>query len=146
MDKIKFGERKEGVDYRLRKGVYAVIFNAGKDKVATVKTSNERYFLPGGGIEERELPEECLKRELLEETGYAIEIGPFIGTAMRFFHSGKKGPMLSDGYFYLAALKEKVQEPTEADHLLTWVPVGKLQELLVHEHHYWAVLEGLKSK
>ncbi|TWT13270.1 NUDIX hydrolase [Planomicrobium sp. CPCC 101079] len=143
---MKFGKPLDGVDYQLRKGVYAVIFNAAKDKVATVKTPNERYFLPGGGIEEQELPEESLKRELLEETGHAIAIGPFIGTAMRFFHSRKNGPMLNDGYFYLATLEEKVQEPTEADHALTWVPVSQVQRLLVHEHHHWAVTEGLKAK
>lgn len=144
MNKIKFGEKAEGIDYRLRKGAYAVIFNAAKDKAAIVKTSNERYFLPGGGIEKQELPEECLQRELLEETGHEIKIGSFIGNAMRFFHSAQNGPILSDGYFYLAELGPKVQEPTEADHFLTWVPVEQLQELLVHEHHYWAVMEGLK--
>ncbi|TWT28397.1 NUDIX hydrolase [Planomicrobium sp. CPCC 101110] len=143
---MKFGEQAEGVDYHLRKGVYAVIFNAAKDKVATVKTPKDRYFLPGGGIEEKELPEECLRRELLEETGYAIAVGSFIGTAMRFFHSRKNGPMLNDGYFYLATLKEKVQEPTETDHILTWLPIARLQELLVHEHHYWAVMKALNSE
>ncbi|WKA54594.1 NUDIX hydrolase [Planococcus shixiaomingii] len=146
MDKIIFGEKRESVDYQLRKAVYAVIFNAAKDKVATVKTANGRYFLPGGGIEEQELPEACLERELLEETGHAIAIGSFIGTAMRFFYSTQNVPTLNDGYFYLARLGEKIQDPTEEDHFLTWVPVEQLQELLFHEHHYWAVMEGLKRE
>ncbi|PSL40190.1 8-oxo-dGTP diphosphatase [Planomicrobium soli] len=145
MDKITFGEKTEGLDYLLRKGAYAVILNAAKDKAAIVRTNHDRYFLPGGGIEEQELPEECLHRELLEETGHEIKIGPFIGTAMRFFHSSQNEPMLNDGYFYLAELGEKIQDPTEVDHFLTWVPIGQLKELLVHEHHYWAVMEGLKK-
>lgn len=145
MNKMQFGEKREGIEYRLRKGVYAVIFNADMNKVALVKTSSERYFLPGGGIENQELPEDCLKRELLEETGHAITIGPFIGTAMRFFHSVQNGPMLNDGYFYLAQLNEKIQEPIEEDHFLKWISIEQLKDFLVHDHQYWAVMEGMKK-
>jgi 8-oxo-dGTP diphosphatase len=143
--KVIFGKKMNGLEYEIRKGVYAVIFNSPKDKIVTVQTSRGHYFLPGGGIENNERPEDCLRRELLEETGYGVSIGPFIGEAMRYFLSTKNEPILSDGYFYLAQLSEKIQEPKEDDHFLKWVSVVNIEELLLHEHHSWAVKEGLKK-
>ena len=37
------------------------------------------WFAPGGGIESNEMPEECLRREIEEETGVVLkDIGPVI--------------------------------------------------------------------
>lgn len=44
-----------------------------KDKVLSVQNSRGHYFLPGGGIENEESYQECLEREMLEETGYRGE-------------------------------------------------------------------------
>lgn len=38
------------------------------------KTNKNEYKLPGGGIENKENPEEAFKREVLEETGCIVEI------------------------------------------------------------------------
>jgi 8-oxo-dGTP diphosphatase len=54
--------------------------------------------------------------------------------------------MLSYGYFYLAQLLNKVQEPIEDDHYLKWISVENIEELLFHEHHVWAVKEGLEKQ
>jgi 8-oxo-dGTP diphosphatase len=144
--KIVFGKQIAGLDYKLRKGVYAVIFNSTKDNVVTVQTSRGHYFLPGGGIEYNENLEDCLRREMLEETGYEVSIGTFIGEAMRYFLSTNNEPILSEGYFYLVKLSDKVQAPIEDDHFLKWVSVANLEDLLIHEHHVWAVKEGLKKE
>lgn len=104
-------EKKAGLDYLLRKGVYAVIFNTTRDKVLTVYTSRGDYFLPGGGIEKDESYQECLHREMIEETGYNISIGSFKAEAKIYFQSIKNEPLLNDGYYYLAALLDKLQEP-----------------------------------
>ncbi|GIN86359.1 DNA mismatch repair protein MutT [Heyndrickxia sporothermodurans] len=137
-----FGEKMVGLDYHIRKGVYAIIFNSAKDKVLTVQNSRGHYFLPGGGIENDESCIECLEREMLEETVYKVSIGSFIGNAKRYFHSTKNEPLINDGYFYLAELLDKIQEPTEDDHFIRWMDIDNAQELLFHEHHYWAVSNG----
>lgn len=39
-----FGEKIVGMDYQLRKGIYAVIFNNTRDKVLTVQNSKGHFF------------------------------------------------------------------------------------------------------
>jgi 8-oxo-dGTP diphosphatase len=49
-----FGEKRQGLNYQRRTGVYAVIFHHEKDKILTVRNETGHYFLPGGGMEENE--------------------------------------------------------------------------------------------
>lgn len=138
-----FGEKVDGPDYQVRKGVYAVIFNDARDKVLTVHNSRGHYFLPGGGIENDESYQECLEREMLEETGYKISIDTFIGDVKRYFQSSKNEPLINEGYFYLAKLLEKIQEPIEDDHFIKWIDIDSVNGQLFHEHHCWAVYQTL---
>ncbi|MDQ0229209.1 NUDIX hydrolase [Metabacillus malikii] len=140
---IVFGNKIDGVDYQVRKAVYAVIFNSTNERVLTVQNSKGDYFLPGGGIENNENHQECLVREMFEETGYAVSIGSFIGNAKRFFQSTNNEHVINDGYFYLADLLHKEQEPIEVDHFIKWFDINNIKRFLVHEHHCWAVNEGV---
>lgn len=139
-----FGEKIDSLDYITKKGVYAVIFNSVRDKVFTVHNSRGDYFLPGGGIENNENHLSCLEREMLEETGFKVIIDSYIGNAMRYFQSIKDEPLLNDGYFYLAALSDKIQEPIEDDHYFKWINIRNAEQLFIHDHHYWAVKQGLE--
>ena len=141
-----FGKAEKGLDYQMRQGTYAVIFNKDQSTVLTVHNSRGAYFLPGGGIENNEDFHSCLKRELLEETGYSIAIGDFIGHAQQYFLSSKNEPLLGDSYFYLAELQGKKQKPVEEDHFLSWMDIDKLESILFHEHQRWAVREALRQK
>lgn len=55
-------------------GVYGTIIE--NDKILLIRKSRGAYTgkldLPGGGIEHGETPEECLKREIEEETGLIV--------------------------------------------------------------------------
>ncbi|MGG4168962.1 NUDIX domain-containing protein [Rossellomorea vietnamensis] len=144
MEKV-FGEKVPGLDYLKRTGVYAVIFHHKKNKILTVQNEMGHHFLPGGGIEENEIHLECLKREMMEETGYCVSIGTCIGNALCYFFSRKGDPLLSEGHFYLVELKEKMLEPMEEDHVPVWMDRKDAKRLLVHEHHYWAIEEAWKK-
>ena len=61
LDKI-FGEKIEGLEYRPRKAVYAIIFNDTKEKVVTLQTPDGCHWLPGGGIEGDESQVETIFR------------------------------------------------------------------------------------
>jgi 8-oxo-dGTP diphosphatase len=113
-------------------------------KIALIRAHRDQYFLPGGGIEPGESDEQCLRRELLEETGCSIFNIGYFAHAQRYFLSTLPvtRPMLSDGYFYTARLGLRVEEPIEHDHFLEWIEVRQCARLLYHEHQAWAVQEA----
>ena len=145
MGLITFGQKEDAIEYIKRPAVYALMFNGQKDKIAIIQTGDGKYFLPGGGIENNETHEECMKREALEEMGMEIELGHFIGCAQRYFFSTNEYKYyLSEGHFYLCEIGKKVSEPTEEDNFLIWVEPIQAAENLFHEHQRWAVNEALK--
>ncbi|RJQ34438.1 NUDIX domain-containing protein [Candidatus Parcubacteria bacterium] len=142
-DKITFGEKVEGIDYRYRPGVYFVIFDKGK--VALVKTSTG-YFLPGGGIEIGESHQTCMEREALEELGWRVEIGDYLGNAENYFLAVGSGRyIIMDGYFYLAKKLEQVSQPTEPDHATVWLEIAEARDKMWHPAQAWAIEEAYKK-
>ena len=49
------------------------------DSVAVVEDPQKKYIVPGGRLEEGEDPENAMRREVLEETGWTVEILRQIG-------------------------------------------------------------------
>ena len=47
-----------------------------------------KWEFPGGKIEPRETPQECLKREIREELDVDIEVLDFFGESIYVYHSG----------------------------------------------------------
>ena len=136
-----FGEKLSRVNYGERVAVYGIAINNGK--VATVKTK-AGYFLPGGGIEKDENHSECLKREFIEETGYEIEIGKYIGNAS-IYHKAKNGEYKKGiGHFYIVNLTYDTRNKIEEDHDLIWLDINECYKKFFFEHQAWAVLESLK--
>jgi 8-oxo-dGTP diphosphatase len=69
-------------------GVGAVIVH--EDRVVLVKRRFEplagRWSIPGGAVETGETLEACLVREMAEETGFQVEVGPVIEVFDRITH------------------------------------------------------------
>ena len=66
------GKAKQAV---LRTGATAVIFADGRNKIlATRRSDNGRWCLPGGGMEPGESAGETCVREVLEETGLEVRV------------------------------------------------------------------------
>jgi 8-oxo-dGTP diphosphatase len=140
---LVFGNKELHLDYKTRVGVYAVIFNERMDQVLVIRTVRGGFFLPGGGIEVEENHSECLKREMLEETGFEVRIGEYLGQAKKYHLVKGKLPTLSHAHFYLATLGERRQEPVEKDEAPIWVNIGEVESLLFHEHQVWGVKQAL---
>ncbi|WP_435390879.1 NUDIX hydrolase [Jeotgalibacillus haloalkalitolerans] len=139
-----FGEKESGKNYITRPAVYAVMFNSGKDMIAVIQVQDRNYFLPGGGIENGETHEECLEREVLEETGIEVKNCRLIGSAGRYFYAVSEDTYyLSEGHFYMCEAGEKIGEPIDADHVLKWMEPFEAVEYLVHDHQRWAMREAL---
>ncbi|MCB2291730.1 NUDIX domain-containing protein [Clostridium sp. CS001] len=111
-----------------RAGVYGIAID-NEGKVATIKTLTG-YFLPGGGIESGETNEECLEREFIEETGYIIKIGGYIGKASLYHLSKTNQYIHGTGYFYFVNLESKISNKIEEDHQLLWIESNECVESL----------------
>lgn len=95
-----------------------------------------KWEFPGGKIESTESPQECLRRELLEEFGIESRIGDFLGESI-FDHGNKIVHLL--GYFayhisgeFKPVIHQNIKWIT-ADKLdfIDWAPADiKLVELL----------------
>lgn len=70
--KKSFVEKIEETEYKDRVGAYAVIFDSNR-RIAVIQTSRD-YFMPGGGIENNETQEECIKNERMEEVGLSVVV------------------------------------------------------------------------
>jgi 8-oxo-dGTP diphosphatase len=135
---MEFGEVKPGVAYRARNAVYAVIFNKMKDRVA-VMVQNGKGFLPGGGMKDSEKKQFCLMRECIEETGFSLNIGHYIGHAQQYFQTSNNEYFVNKGYFYTGIFGDYVKLPVEDDHELVWMDLNEAKRWLFHQSHSWAV-------
>lgn len=50
------------------------------NKVLLLKNARDEWELPGGRLEIGETPEECVAREIEEETGWHVAVGPILDT------------------------------------------------------------------
>jgi 8-oxo-dGTP diphosphatase len=136
---LEFGTPIAGVSYVERPGAYAIIKNDSA-AIAVVKTE-KGYFLPGGGVDSGEEIESALKREIVEEIGYASEIGEKIGTAAQYLMAAsEKKHYKKIGHFYLATLGAKISDITE--HELVWLSPEESFKMLFRQYQAWAVREA----
>jgi ADP-ribose pyrophosphatase YjhB (NUDIX family) len=59
-------------------------------KVLLLRNEREEWELPGGRIEIDETPEECVAREIFEETQWKVRIGPILDTWMYHINVAEK--------------------------------------------------------
>ena len=136
----KFGNKLDGIEYINRPGAYAVIVSHDR-QIAVIEADNG-YYLPGGGIDPDETPIEALKRELLEETGYQVNVMAELGTALEYIHASREGKYYQiRSSFFLVELGSRTGTGMERDHRLIWISLEQASRLLVRESQVWAILK-----
>jgi len=119
---------------RVRLGAYALVVRGDQillSRLAPYLTRDERWTLPGGGVEFGEHPHDAVVREVHEETGLAVEVGDTArvydasgvgergGEQVRF-HSVR---MVYDGYVAVDAPEPRVVEVDGSTVDARWHPV-----------------------
>jgi len=134
----EFGSRTSGNVYVPRPGAYGLIFD-DKGRIAVMETPRG-CFLPGGGTEEGETPEETLIREVREECGFSVAIGRRLGEAAEYRDTlGHEFAIRKDCVFFAATVTSAGGAATEADHTLIWLEPQEVETRLAHGSQRWAV-------
>lgn len=119
-------------------GSAALCINEEK-KVLFVKNRDvQQWSLPSGGLEDGETPEQCCRREVLEETGYRISVDQRLHI--------KRATILNvqvETHYFLATCEERV-ETAMIDSVIEEVNWWSLQELERLDHAFPEDLEMIR--
>ena len=119
---------REGVTWRERPGVYAVI-HLGPDLLAIEHEG--QLLLPGGGIEPGESVLAALHREVWEETGWRIAPVRRLGAFRRFSWLEKEREWCrKTAHVWLCRPVRRLGPPVEPDHTPVWLPASQAPALL----------------
>ncbi len=139
----EFGQQIEGQYYAPRPGAYGLIFDAS-GRIAILETQSGCY-LPGGGTEGSETPEETLVREVWEECGFSVEIIERVGEAAEYrFTAGHEFGVRKECVFFEATVGDGGGAATEADHALIWLEPHEAEKRLSHGSERWALRQHLR--
>lgn len=134
---------QENADYYQRPGAYIIPEKDGK--IGLIKTKGGLCFI-GGGRENGENDSDCLKREVVEETGFSVTVGEFFASAEQY-----KPDQTDIGYFhpiqnyYKGTLNKKLCEPVEDDHELQWITPIDAAGKMALKMQEWALEEYIKT-
>ncbi len=103
-----------------------------------------KWNFPGGGWESNESIIECVKREVLEETGYKVEITGFIGVYEEQYQEDGSETIVF--MFTSKPLAEKKEE-LESDIIQRkWVPAEEIEELKLRHKNREKILVNYRKK
>lgn len=131
----RFGQRPQPeLTYKPRPGAYAILV---RDQEVLLTFQDEPFFefqLPGGGIDPGETPIRALHREVMEETGWRIEVVRRLGAYRRFVYMPDYDIEAEKiCHIYLARPSRQICEPTEEGHYCHWVSREQAKEYVKGE-------------
>ena len=133
-NRINFVTRKGLTDLPIRNSAKAIVLHEGKILVNRCSSRfGEYYALPGGGQRTGEMLHETVRRELLEETGYAVIPQRLSGIYERI-NEGRSDENGHKIYFiFLCKLAgEARRKPTETDRFqigMEWINIRDVRHI-----------------
>ncbi len=117
------------VEQRQRVGAYVVCVRDGE--VLLVRfTGGKRWTLPGGGLDHGEDPRDAAVREVAEETGLTVALGPLLDIDSRVWNDTSSYVhairILYSGEITGGTLRDEIGGST--DHA-AWIPLAQVADL-----------------
>ncbi len=107
------------------------------------------YYLPGGHVEFGESARDALKREMIEECGQSVEVGPLLLTTEQVFQGPKRMHHEINLVFHMEQLGGIATPPERVDSIedaiaFAWVELAQLHEadLRPNEMKAWLMSGG----
>lgn len=111
MEKIRIcGNAFSSAPTHSRQACRGILVNDGKI-LLSYEVNTDQWFIPGGGLEADETPEECCIREMGEETGYRVRIIRPLVTVEEYY-----GDWLFEHRYFLCEQTGRVKcDPTQEE-------------------------------
>jgi 8-oxo-dGTP diphosphatase len=142
----EFGELPSGTRADSRRAAYVVIGD-DKGRVAVVRgggSRRESYWLPGGGSEAGESPEDTIEREVTEELGRQVRVVARLGAAVQvFFAEDEKRWFRMEATFFEGELGGDSRAAAENE--MEWVEPEAACRGFFHACHAWAVRQSTEK-
>ena len=132
-----------------RLGAYGLHVNDGAILLVRASAVTEvqgRWFLPGGGVDHGEHPEEALVREITEETGLTAVVGRQLGVLsdVRTRRDGDKVHSVRLIYAVASVSGSLIHETAGSSDMAAFIPLDQARTLpLAHYVRKAALLAGL---
>lgn len=135
-----FGHLPVGALAVVRPSAYGLVADdAGR--LAVVRTP-QGLFLPGGGIEPGETPQDTVVREVREECGLDVRLGSWSLRAVDFVYSTTEQTHFEKhSTFVDISAHTSSAAAGEADHELVWFAPPQAIAQLSHPSHQWAAAQ-----
>ena len=129
-----YGAQPEpGRRYIRRPGAYALLLR-GDAALLTVENSpiaGAEIQLPGGGIDPGETPVQALHREVMEETGWHIDVRFRLGAYQRHVYMPDYDMWAHKiCHIFVARPTLRIGDPREAHHTIFWTDPGNVVDLI----------------
>ena len=142
--KVFNSDLKPGLEIENRNIILAIIKHCEEDKYLVIryKQDGSRAFLTGG-IEKNETPEEALRREIKEETGYINikTIKAICETKCTFYHNRKNKNLQEWTYNYYVELSDDKRVDTVAEEKdildFEWVEGNNIEAVISYKEHFY---------
>jgi len=114
-------------------------------RVAVVRAI-DGIFLPGGGLEDGESPEEAVAREALEECGLVVRVGACVSRLVQFVVTAEGLGVEKRCAFFDARIERDNRAALLPGQETLWLGAARAAQILKHDSQMWAVRDWMKFR